>query len=53
MTQYITVAADDRVEAKNGVIKLHGPEGVRRHAHAPAGSPPKSSTRWCRTSCPA
>lgn len=27
MTQYITVAADDRVEAKNGVIKLHGPEG--------------------------
>src|SRR5437870_7315432 len=27
MTQYITVAADDRVEAKNGAIKLHGPEG--------------------------
>src|SRR4029078_4778659 len=27
MTQYITVAADDRVEAKNGIIKLHGPEG--------------------------
>src|SRR5262245_55836285 len=27
MTQYITVAADDRVEARNGVIKLHGPEG--------------------------
>jgi len=27
MTQYITVEADDRVEAKNGVIKLHGPEG--------------------------
>ncbi|QNM83461.1 type I methionyl aminopeptidase [Sphingomonas sabuli] len=27
MTQYITVAADDRVEAKNGVIKLHGPDG--------------------------
>ena len=26
MTQYITVAEDDRVEAKNGVIKLHGPE---------------------------
>ena len=26
MTQYITVAADDRVEAKNGIIKLHGPE---------------------------
>src|SRR5690349_421661 len=33
MTQYITVAADDRVEARNGVIKLHGPdgfEGMRR-----------------------
>ena len=27
MTQYITVAADDRVEARSGVIKLHGPEG--------------------------
>ena len=27
MTQYITVAADDRVEARNGIIKLHGPEG--------------------------
>ena len=27
MTQYITVSADDRVEAKNGIIKLHGPEG--------------------------
>ena len=27
MTQYITVAEDDRVEARNGVIKLHGPEG--------------------------
>ncbi|MCL6728527.1 type I methionyl aminopeptidase [Sphingomonas hankyongi] len=27
MTQYITVAADDRVEARNGTIKLHGPEG--------------------------
>ena len=27
MTQYITVAADDRVESRNGVIKLHGPEG--------------------------
>jgi methionyl aminopeptidase len=26
MTQYITVAADDRVEAKNGIIKLHGAE---------------------------
>jgi len=33
MTQYITVEADDRVEARNGVIKLHGPdafEGMRR-----------------------
>ena len=33
MTQYITVAADDRVESRNGVIKLHGPdgfEGMRR-----------------------
>ena len=33
MTQYITVAADDGVEARNGVIKLHGPEafeGMRR-----------------------
>ena len=33
MTQYITVAPDDRVEARNGVIKLHGPEafeGMRR-----------------------
>ena len=27
MTQYISVAADDRIEAKNGIIKLHGPEG--------------------------
>src|SRR3982750_1166179 len=33
MTQYITVAPDDRVEAPNGTIKLHGPEafaGMRR-----------------------
>jgi methionyl aminopeptidase len=33
MTQYITVAPDDRLEARNGVIKLHGPEafeGMRR-----------------------
>ncbi len=33
MTEYITVAADDRVEARNGVIKLHGAEafeGMRR-----------------------
>src|SRR3954451_23966486 len=33
MTQYITVAADDRAEARNGTIKLHGPEafeGMRR-----------------------
>jgi methionyl aminopeptidase len=27
MTQYISVAADDRVEAKSGIIKLHGAEG--------------------------
>jgi len=27
MTQYISVASDDQVEAKNGVIKLHGPDG--------------------------
>ena len=27
MTQYITVAGDDRLEARSGVIKLHGPEG--------------------------
>jgi methionyl aminopeptidase len=27
MTQYISVAADDRIEAKSGIIKLHGPEG--------------------------
>ncbi|MEO8175250.1 MAG: type I methionyl aminopeptidase [Sphingomicrobium sp.] len=27
MTEYITVSDDDRVEARNGVIKLHGPEG--------------------------
>ncbi|URD62057.1 type I methionyl aminopeptidase [Sphingomonas sp. KRR8] len=27
MTQYITIGADDRSEARNGVIKLHGPEG--------------------------
>ena len=33
MTQYITVAPDDRAEARNGIIKLHGPEafeGMRR-----------------------
>src|SRR5690349_10164956 len=33
MTEYMTVSADDRVEARNGVIKLHGPdgfEGMRR-----------------------
>jgi methionyl aminopeptidase len=33
MTQYITVAPDDRAEARSGVIKLHGPEafeGMRR-----------------------
>jgi methionyl aminopeptidase len=33
MTEYIAVTADDRTEARNGVIKLHGPEayeGMRR-----------------------
>jgi methionyl aminopeptidase len=27
MTQYISVTAEDRSEARSGVIKLHGPEG--------------------------
>jgi methionyl aminopeptidase len=27
MTEYVTVAPDDRAEPKNGIIKLHGPEG--------------------------
>jgi len=27
MTQYITVSPEDRIEARNGVIKLHGPDG--------------------------
>ena len=27
MTEYITVGVEDRVEARNGVIKLHGPDG--------------------------
>jgi methionyl aminopeptidase len=27
MTNYVAVAADDRSEARSGVIKLHGPEG--------------------------
>ncbi len=27
MTEYITVSEDDRVEARTGVIKLHGPDG--------------------------
>ena len=27
MTQYVTVEAEDRSEARTGVIKLHGPEG--------------------------
>ena len=27
MTEYITVSQDDRVEARTGVIKLHGPDG--------------------------
>jgi methionyl aminopeptidase len=27
MTEYITISADDRIEARNGVIKLHGSDG--------------------------
>jgi methionyl aminopeptidase len=27
MTEYVAVTAEDRTEARNGVIKLHGPEG--------------------------
>jgi methionyl aminopeptidase len=27
MNQYVTVTADDRAESRDGVIKLHGPEG--------------------------
>jgi methionyl aminopeptidase len=27
MTEYITVSQDDRIEARSGVIKLHGPDG--------------------------
>ena len=27
MTEYVTVDAEDRAEARNGIIKLHGPEG--------------------------
>ena len=34
MTQYISVAADDRVESRNGVIKLHGPEAFEGMAKA-------------------
>ncbi|HEU5482463.1 MAG TPA: M24 family metallopeptidase, partial [Sphingomicrobium sp.] len=34
MTQYISVAADDRVESRNGVIKLHGPDGFAGMARA-------------------
>ena len=29
MTEYITVSDDDRVEARNGVIKLHGPDAFQ------------------------
>ncbi len=39
MTQYISVASDDRAESRNGVIKLHGPEafeGMRRAGHLAA-----------------
>ncbi len=34
MTQYISVAADDRVESRNGIIKLHGPEAFEGMARA-------------------
>src|ERR1043165_2073582 len=34
MTQYISVAADDRVESRNGVIKLHGPDAFEGMARA-------------------
>jgi methionyl aminopeptidase len=27
MTEYMTVSPDDRIEARNGVIQLHGPDG--------------------------
>jgi methionyl aminopeptidase len=27
MTEYVSVAADDRAESRSGVIKLHGPDG--------------------------
>jgi methionyl aminopeptidase len=27
MTEYITVSTEDRTEARNGIIKLHGPDG--------------------------
>ncbi|MGH6659865.1 MAG: type I methionyl aminopeptidase, partial [Sphingomicrobium sp.] len=29
MTQYVTVTAEDRLESRTGVIKLHGPDGFR------------------------
>jgi methionyl aminopeptidase len=40
MTEYITVSEDDRVEARSGVIKLHGPDGFKgmRAAGQLAGS---------------
>ena len=34
MTEYITVSQDDRVEARNGVIKLHGSDGFAGMAAA-------------------
>jgi methionyl aminopeptidase len=34
MTQYVTVAPDDRTEARNGVIKLHGPEAFEEMRRA-------------------
>src|SRR6478735_5690631 len=40
MTQYITVSAEDRTEARNGLIKLHGPdafEGMRKAGRLAGG----------------
>ena len=34
MTEYITVSQDDRVEARSGVIKLHGADGFEGMAAA-------------------
>ena len=41
MTEYITVDSADRTEARNGTIKLHGPEGFAgmRAAGRPGSGP--------------